>query len=77
MKTEQRRATVYFNPGIHRALRLKAAATDRTISELINEAVRMSLAEDIEDVAAIKERAGEPDIPFETAVRRLRRRGKL
>lgn len=77
MRTVLRRATVYFNPGVHRALRLKAAETDRSVSELIDEAVRLSLREDAEDIAALKERAHEPDIRFEDAVRGLKRRGKL
>jgi hypothetical protein len=77
MRAVLRRATVYFDPGVHRALRLKAAETDRSVSELIDEAVRLSLREDAEDIAALKARASEPDIRFEDAVRGLKRRGKL
>jgi hypothetical protein len=77
MKTALRRATVYFNPTVHRALRLKAAETDQSISELINEAVGLSLQEDAEDVAAFEERAHEPSIRFGDAVKDLRRRGRL
>jgi len=77
MKTALRRATVYFNPTVHRALRLKAAETDQSVSELINEAVGLSLQEDAEDLAAFEERAHEPSIRFIDAVRDLRRRGKL
>ena len=77
MKTALRRATVYFNPTVHRALRLKAAETDRSVSELINEAVGLSLQEDAEDLAAFEERAHEPNIRFIDAVRDLRRRGKI
>jgi hypothetical protein len=77
MRVAQRRATIYFNPRVHRALRLKAAETDRSISELINEAVWLSLQEDAEDLAAFEERAHEPSIRFEDAVRALRRRGRL
>lgn len=73
----QKRATVYFDPQLHKALRLKAAETDRSISDLVNEAVRQGLAEDAEDLAAIEERAHEPDLPFEDFVRDLKRRGKL
>jgi hypothetical protein len=77
MKTALRRATVYFNPGVHRALRLKAAETDQSVSEIINEAVGLSLREDAEDLAAFEERAQEPNIRFADAVKDLRRRGRL
>jgi hypothetical protein len=55
-----KRATVYFNADIHRALRLKAAAADRSISDIVNEAVQISLAEDAADLAAFEERKHEP-----------------
>ena len=72
-----KRATVYFEPEIHRALRLKAAAADRSISDMVNDAVKLALAEDAEDLAAFKERAHEKSVDFETVVRSLRRRGKI
>jgi hypothetical protein len=72
-----KRATVYFDPEIHRALRLKAAAADRSISDMVNDAVKLALAEDAEDLAAFEERAHEKSIDFETVVRSLRRRGKI
>ncbi len=77
MKTALKRATVYFDSQIHRALRLKAAETDRSMSDLINDAVKLSLAEDAEDLAAFEARAREPNLPFEDFVRDLRKRGKL
>ncbi len=77
MGTPQKRATVYFDPALHRALRLKAAETDRSLSELVNEAVRQALAEDAEDLEAFEQRAAEPHLPFESVVRDLKRRGKL
>ena len=72
-----KRATVYFEPEIHRALRLKAAATDRSISDMVNDAVKLALVEDGEDLAAFEERAQEKSVDFETVVRSLRRRGKI
>jgi hypothetical protein len=75
--TLSKRATVYFAPEIHRALRLKAAATDRPISEIVNDAVRCSLAEDADDLAAFEERASEPSLDFEAVVKDLRKSGKL
>ena len=77
MSEPLKRATVYFDPALHRALRMKAAAADRTLSEVINDAVRASLAEDAEDLAAFDERADEPSVAFDTFVRGLRRRGKI
>jgi predicted transcriptional regulator len=74
---EPKRATVYFDPEIHRALRLKAAECDRSMSELINEAVKESLAEDAEDLAAFEERTRERSVPFEEVVRRLKKRGAI
>ena len=77
MKTAMKRATVYFDSQIHRALRLKAAETDRSISELVNDAVRLNLAEDAEDLAAFEKRANEPNLAFEDVLKDLRKRGKL
>lgn len=72
-----KRATVYFDPTLHKALRLKAAETDQSISDLVNAAVRHALAEDAADLEAFRERAKEPTLPFEDLVRDLKRRGKL
>ena len=73
----QKRATVYLDSDLHRALRLKAAATDRSISEIVNEAVRRSLAEDAIDLAAIESRVAEPDADFGVVVKGMKRRGRL
>jgi hypothetical protein len=72
-----KRATVYFDPSLHKALRVKAAATDRSLSELVNVAVRASLAEDADDLAAFERRAKEPSLAFEEVLKDLKRRGKL
>jgi plasmid stability protein len=72
-----KRATVYFDEALHRALRLKAAETDRSVSDLVNDAVRQSLAEDAEDLAAFELREPEPEMPFEALVKELRASGKL
>ena len=77
MKTQQKRTTIYFDPSIHRALRIKSAELERTVSDLVNEAVRLSLAEDAEDLASFEERAHEPNLSFEEVVRDLKRRGKI
>jgi hypothetical protein len=72
-----KRATIYFDPEIHRALRLKSAASDRSISDVVNQAVKLSLAEDAEDLTAFDSRAKEPALDFGTVVKALRRRGKI
>ena len=77
MKTSSKRATIYFDPDLHRALRLKAAETEQSVSELVNEAVKLSLAEDAEDLAAFEARASEPNLPFEEVLKDLRQRGKI
>lgn len=77
MSTAQKRATVYFQADLHRALRLKAAETERSISDLVNEAVELTLSEDAEDLVALEERAAEPNLPFEEFVKDLRRRGQI
>lgn len=77
MSDLQKRTTIYFDPNIHRALRIKSAELDRSVSELVNEAVRLSLAEDAEDLAAFEERAEEPNLLFEDVVKDLKERGKI
>lgn len=72
-----KRATIYLDAPLHRALRLKAAETEASVSELVNAAVRHSLAEDAEDLTAFRERAKEPRVSFEAVVRDLKKRGKL
>jgi predicted transcriptional regulator len=72
-----KRATVYLDEDLHRALKLKAAATDQTISEIVNKAIRRDLAEDAEDLAAFDDRSEEPAYSFEEVVRTLRERGRL
>jgi post-segregation antitoxin (ccd killing protein) len=77
MSTQAKRATVYLDPDLHKALRLKAVETSQSISELINNAVREALAEDAEDIAAFEKRAGEPLISYDEMVKRLKRDGRI
>jgi len=77
MGEEAKRATIYLPADLHRALRMKAAAADRSVSALVSEAVRLSLAEDAEDLEAFERRSKERNLRFENVVRTLRRRGKL
>ena len=77
MKTQQKRATIYLEASLHKALRLKAAETDRTISEIVSRAVQQSLAEDAKDLAAFETRAREPHLPFEKVLKDLEKSGLL
>jgi plasmid stability protein len=77
MATLSKRATVYFDPDIHRALRLKAADTTRSISDLVNDALRGSLAEDAEDLEAFESRAHESLVSYEEMIKRLKADGRI
>lgn len=77
MSTAPKRSTIYFDPKIHKALRMKAAETDKSVSELVNEAVKLCLAEDAEDLAAFEERAKEPNLKFEDVLKELKRSGTI
>jgi plasmid stability protein len=69
---EAKRATIYFDAEVHRALRLRAAACNRSISDMVNEAVRMTLAEDSDDLRDADQRQGEESIGFDEFVTSLR-----
>jgi len=77
MKTKVKKSTIYFDPQIHKALRLKSAEIDSSVSDIVNEAIRIVFAEDAEDMAAFAERAHEPNLSFEKALKDLRKRGKI
>ena len=77
MATPAKRATVYFDPIIHKALKLKSIETSKSISELVNAAVKEALAEDAEDITAFEERANEPVISFSEMVKRLKNDGRI
>ena len=77
METAAKRATIYFEPELHKAIRLKAADTHRTLSDIVNEAVRAALREDQEDLAAFEDRVAEPIISYERLLKDLKANGKL
>jgi hypothetical protein len=77
MASDAKRVTVYFNPDLHKALRLKSIETSRSVSDLVNEAVREALAEDAEDLSAFDERADEPLISYEEMIKRLKEDGRI
>jgi plasmid stability protein len=72
-----KRSTVYFEPEIHKALRMKAASTERSISDLVNDAVRQALSEDQEDLASFDERIAEPTITYQALLNDLKAHGKI
>jgi post-segregation antitoxin (ccd killing protein) len=77
MTASTKRSTVYLDSTLHKALRLKSLETSRSMSDLINEAIRESMAEDAEDLAAFDERADEPLISYEEMVKRLKKDGRI
>jgi hypothetical protein len=77
MTTLTKRATVYLEPALHKALRLKSLETARSLSDLINDAVRAELAEDASDLAAFDARKNQPTLSFEDFVKELKRNGKI
>lgn len=72
-----KRSTVYFEPEIHHALRVKAANSHQSVSEVVNEAVRLALREDEEDLSAYDERAAEPTLSYEALLKDLKTHGKI
>lgn len=77
MATQVKRSTIYLDSDLHKALRLKAVETSRSVSELVNNAVREALAEDAEDIAAFEERVREPLISYDEMVKRLKKNGRI
>jgi len=77
MATQTKRTTIYLDPDLHKALRLKAVAISRSVSELVNDAVRDCLAEDAEDIEAFEERAKESLISYDEMVKRLKKDGRI
>jgi plasmid stability protein len=77
MSETPKRSTIYFKPALHRALRIKAADTQRSVSDLVNDAVQMALREDAEDFSAFDERAKEPTVTYEALLKDLKAHGKI
>ena len=77
MTAQTKRTTIYLDPDLHKTLRLKAIAASKSVSELINEAIRESLEEDYEDITAFEERAKEPIISYEEMIKSLKKDGKI
>ena len=77
MSAETKKATLYLDPRIHRALRIKAVETSQSMSRIVNDAVAASLAEDAADLAAFEERARDPLVTYEQALKELKRDGKI
>jgi len=77
MTASTKRATIYFDPLLHKALRLKSLETSRSMSELVNNAVKQALAEDAEDLAAFEDRANDPLVSFEEMLKSLRKDGRI
>lgn len=77
MKNTNKRVTVYLKPEYHRALRVKSAETEYSVSDLVNSAVKQSLLEDAADLEAFEKRSGEKRLAFEDVLKALKRDGKI
>ena len=77
MSNLSKRSTIYFDPAIHQALKLKAAAIESSVSELVDEAVRLLLNEDEEDLSAFADRVKEPTMSYEALLSDLKKHGKI
>ena len=77
MNNLSKRSTIYFRPEIHQALKLKSASSQRSVSELVDEAVRLLMNEDQEDLAAFTERESEREISYESLLNDLKKHGKI
>lgn len=77
MATKAKRATIYFDPELHKALKLKSVETSRSITDLVNEAVREALSEDAEDIIAFEQRKDEPLISYDQIVKKLKENGSI
>lgn len=77
MSEPLKRSTIYFDAQLHTALRLKAAHTHRSVSEIVNDAVRAALAEDQEDLSAFEDRVAEPTMSYEALLNDLKAHGKI
>jgi hypothetical protein len=77
MATGAKRATIYLDPVLHRALKLKSVETSRSISDLVNTAIRESLAEDAQDLAAFDQRSGEALISYDEMIKKLKDDGRI
>ena len=77
MSNLSKRSTIYFEPSIHQALKLKAATSNVSVSELIDQAVRLLMSEDQEDLASVANRVREPEISYEAMLNDLKKHGKI
>lgn len=77
MSTLSKRATVYFDPDIHKALKIRAAATQQSLSDLVDAALRQQMAEDQEDFSTIAARVKEPEMTYEALLDDLKKHGKI
>ena len=72
-----KRATVYLDEDLHKALKLKAIESDSTLSDIVNQAVRYTLEEDLDDLVDIETRKNEGSLSYETFLKELKIRGQI
>ncbi|HQZ83778.1 MAG TPA: hypothetical protein PLR83_11195 [Pyrinomonadaceae bacterium] len=77
MIEKQKRSTIYLEPDVHRAIKLRSVHTNRSISDIVNESLKTTLSEDAEDLAAFDERASDRVMSYETLLSKLKADGKI
>lgn len=77
MSNLSKRSTIYFDPELHRALKIKSATSSRSVSELVDEALRQVMCEDQEDIQIYNERSNEQNISYEALLAELKQHGKI
>ncbi len=77
MSNLSKRSTIYFDPSIHQALKVKSVTSSRSVSELVDEALRQLMNEDQEDLEAYAQRKDEPDINYAELLNDLKQHGKI
>lgn len=77
MSNLSKRSTIYFDPAIHQALKVKSVISSRSVSELVDEAIRQVMVEDQEDLETYDHRSEEPEISYEELLNQLKQHGKI
>ncbi len=77
MSNLSKRSTIYFDPILHNALKIKSASSSQSVSELVDEAIRLLMLEDHEDIKSYKERKGESEISYEVLLNKLKKNGQI
>ncbi len=72
-----KRATIYLDVKLHRLLKLKALESERSVSDLVNQAIKHEFLEDKQDLEDLRKRAREPVMSYEHLLKELKADGKI